>query len=398
MQTVVPISRGWWRALSGRGRTPLAWRNLTHKKGGLLVSAGAVAFAVLIMFMELGFRNGLYDSQTLVFRHLRADLVLISPERQFLVAYATFPRSRLEQAAAVEGVRAVRRIYTEETVSLFKNPATGTDNGVRVFGIDPRAPIFAHEEIERRLPLLEERFTLLWDRQSRAFLGPVGPGTESALAGRRVRVAEVFTLGADYYFDGNVITSEETFFTLFPQRHPDRVKLGLVQLEPGVRVGEARERLRRVLAGGDVEVLSVDEIMAREKAAWRQASPAGDIFAMGVVVGFIIGVVICYQILYTDIADHLPQLATMKALGYHGAALVRLVLGQALFLGVLGFVPAVLMTLGLYTTLTELTGIETRLTVGRVLLVFGLTLAMCLASGLLAVRKVLRADPAELFR
>jgi putative ABC transport system permease protein len=147
----------------------------------------------------------------------------------------------------------------------------------------------------------------------------------------------------------------------------------------------------------DVEVLNKSAIIAREKATWQKATPAGYIFTMGVAVGFVIGIFICYQILYTDISDHLAQLATMKALGYHNRDLVRLVLTQAVLLGMIGFMPAVLMTFGLYSLLTAITGIVTKLTLGRIAFVFALTLGMCFVSGLLAVRKALAVDPAELF-
>jgi putative ABC transport system permease protein len=139
------------------------------------------------------------------------------------------------------------------------------------------------------------------------------------------------------------------------------------------------------------------DIVAREKTKWQKSTPAGYIFTMGVAVGFLIGVFICYQILYTDISDNLPQLATLKALGYHNRDLVRLVLTQAALLGMLGFFPAVVMTFGLYSTLTAITGIVTKLTIARVALVFILTLGMCFVAGLLAVRRAIAVDPAELF-
>jgi putative ABC transport system permease protein len=84
-------------------------------------------------------------------------------------------------------------------------------------------------------------------------------------------------------------------------------------------------------------------------------------------------------------------------LGYQNRHLVRLVLTQAALLGVLGFLPAVLLTFGLYSMLTMITGIITKLTVGRIALVFLLTLGMCLVAGLLAVRRAVALDPAELF-
>src|SRR5262249_135305 len=153
----------------------------------------------------------------------------------------------------------------------------------------------------------------------------------------------------------------------------------------------------RQMLGPDVEIMKKSDMVTREKANWRKSTPAGYIFTMGVIVGFVIGVFITYQILYIDIADHLPQFATMKALGYHNRHLGLLVLQQAVFLGLLGFLPAVIMTFFLYSALTIITGIITKLTLGRIALVLFLTLGMCFVSGLLAVRKAMTADPAELF-
>ena len=378
------------------GRTPLAWRNITHKKVAMIVSVAAVAFAVLIMFMELGFLNGLYDSQTGLTRRLRADLFMVGNSQHTLVAHEDFPRDRLLQAAAIPGVKAVQALYIEDGLSYLRNPATGAKNGIRLIGFDLDAPVFDFPEVERQIPLLRRPLTVLFDVKSRPFFGKFQPGMETELASRKIIVAGTFDLGSDYYYDGNLVTSRDTFFTLLAHRHPDRVMLGLIQLADEASTPQVLAGMKKELHG-DVEVMSKEEIIEREKRAWRKATPAGYVFAMGVVVGFIIGVIICYQILYTDIVDHLPQLATMKALGYHNRDLVKLVLKQALLLGILGFIPAVLMTFSLYTTLTGITGIVTLLTVPRILLVLALTLGMCLVSGLLAVRRALEVDPADLF-
>ena len=378
------------------GRTPLAWRNITHKKVAMVVSVAAVAFAVLIMFMELGFLNGLYDSQTGLVRRLRADLVMVGGTQHTLITHEDFPRSRLLQAGAFPGVKAVQPIYIEDGLSYLRNPANGVKNGIRLIGFDLDAPIFDYPEVEAQIPLLRRPLTILFDVKSRPFFGVLQAGMETELASRKVIVAGTFDLGTDYYYDGNLITSRDTFFTLLPNRQPERVMLGLIQLEDGANVPEVLRQLQASIHG-DVEIMTKEQVIEREKRAWRKATPAGYVFAMGVVVGFIIGVIICYQILYTDIIDHLPQLATMKALGYHNRDLVKLVLKQALLLGILGFIPALLMTFSLYTALTGITGIVTLLTVSRVLLVLSLTLGMCLFSGLLAVRRALAVDPADLF-
>jgi putative ABC transport system permease protein len=377
-------------------RTPLAWRNVAHNKVTLLVSTAAIAFAVLIMFMEVGFLNGLYDSQTNVLQALRADLVMVSRSLHIFNTHENFPLVRLEQAAGLAGVKSVSPLYIEDLAGDLRNPATGIRNGIRVLAFDPDHPVFAGSALHRLTERLRPHMTILFDRRSRAFFGRFQEGERAELADRAVIVAGTFDLGPDYYYDGNVLTSIDTFFTLFPFRQRGDVFVGTIQLEPGASVDRVRQELN-ALGAPEVETLRKDEIVAREKTTWQKATPAGYVFTMGVAVGFVIGIFICYQILYTEIADHLPQLATMKALGYQNRDLVRLVLTQAVLLGMLGFVPALLITFGLYSSLTAITGIVTQLTFRRVGLVLLLTIGMCLISGLLAVRKALAIDPAELF-
>ncbi|MFL6536947.1 MAG: FtsX-like permease family protein [Chthoniobacterales bacterium] len=377
-------------------RTPLAWRNLIHSKVTLFVSSTAVAFAVLIMFMELGFLNGLYDSQTGALQFLNADLVMVSRSLHILNTHETFPLVRLKEIGGLRGVKAAYPIYTEDTASELRNPANGIKNGIRVLAFDPDDPVFERRALNQMIGRLRTHLTILFDRQSRTFFGPLKDGMTTELADRAVTVVGTFDLGPDYYFDGNVLTSIDTFFSLFPFRKRGDVFIGVVQLERGASADDVLEQID-ALHAADVEVFKKADIVAREKATWQKTTPAGYIFTMGVAVGFIIGIFICYQILYTDIADHLPQLATMKALGYHNRDLVQLVLTEAILLGVIGFIPALFMTFGLYSILAALTGIVTQLTVTRVALVLALTIGMCFVSGLLAVRKALAVDPAELF-
>jgi len=377
-------------------RTPLAWRNIVHNKVTLFISTAAVSFAVLIMFMEVGFLNGLYDSQTSALRFLDADLVMVSRSLHILNTHETFPLVRLEQAAGFAGVKEAHPVYMEDLASDLRNPATGINNGIRVFGFDPDHPVFEGRALNQLISRLRTHMTILFDRRSRAFFGPLKAGTTTELADRVVTVAGTFKLGSDYYYDGNVLTSTDSFFTLFPFRQRGDVFVGVIQLERGASA-DAVLRQISALQPADIEVLKKADIIAREKATWQKTTPAGYVFTMGVAVGFVIGIFICYQILYTDISDHLPQIATLKALGYQNRDLMQIVLTQAVLLGVIGFIPALLMTFGLYAMLTAITGIVTKLTLARVALVLALTIGMCLVSGLLALRKALTADPAELF-
>jgi len=377
-------------------RTPLALRNVLHDKTKMTLSIAGVAFAVIIMFMELGFLNGLYDSQTSVLEFFDAELVMVSRTLQIFNGHETFDRARLVQTAALDEVKGVYPIYVEDTFSDLRHPISGINHNTRVIGFDGQDAIFCSGETNRMIERLRTPMSILFDRKSRSFVGSLGTGAVTELADRAVTVVGTFALGPDYYYDGNVLTSGETFFRLFPTQTRSEVFLGLIKLNRAASANEVLDKLRQML-GPDVEIMKKSDMVTREKANWRKSTPAGYIFTMGVIVGFVIGVFITYQILYIDIADHLPQFATMKALGYHNRDLGLLVLQQAVFLGMLGFLPAVIMTFFLYSALTIITGIITKLTLGRIALVLFLTLGMCFVSGLLAVRKAMTADPAELF-
>lgn len=144
-------------------------------------------------------------------------------------------------------------------------------------------------------------------------------------------------------------------------------------------------------------MLTKPDAIAREEQFWKWSTPIGSVFLTGLIIGFVVGVIICYQIIYSDIADHMGEFATLKAMGYGNGYLIRFVLEESVYLSVLAFIPGLLISLVLYYGVGYFTGLLMELTPGLGLLVFLLTLAMCAVSGSLAMRKVLAADPADLF-
>ena len=172
--------------------------------------------------------------------------------------------------------------------------------------------------------------------------------------------------------------------------------MGLIRVENGTDIQRVKELLQQ-LAPGQIDVYTPEEIAQRDIRFWGRNTPIGIIFTIGTVMGLVVGTIICYQILFNDISDHLPEFATLKAMGYSNQYFVILVLCQAMYLACIGFVPGLVITEGLFQLLTYSTGLIMELSVSRVLSVFGLTLLMCVFSGLLAVRRLWQADPASLF-
>ena len=140
-----------------------------------------------------------------------------------------------------------------------------------------------------------------------------------------------------------------------------------------------------------------EEFVEREKDFWASTTPIGYVFTFGVIIGVFVGGIIVYQILFADVSDHFSEYATLKAMGYSNGYLSRVVLEQAVILGALGFVPGLAMCLWLYSLAGAATNLPLIMTPGRILAVLSLTIAMCAVSGLIALRKVRSADPAEVF-
>ncbi len=383
-----------------RIRTPLAWRNLTHKVRRLLLAAGGIGFAVLLIFMQLGFQGALFDSVVQVPRALNADLVMVGASKYTITIKETFSRRRLTTALACPGVAAVRSLYYDNRFA-WKDLHTGNEYQIRVLAFDPQQQVLLLPEVNQQQAKLLIPGRVLFDRLSKSDYGHPTPGTIGEYAGKRMEVVGLFSLGTDFANDANLFMSDTQYFeAVYPparqQQALEQIDMGLIQLAPGADPESVLAKLRQILPI-DVKVMTKVNFIEAEREFWRNSTPIGYVFSFGVVLGFLVGVIICYQILYADISDHLREYATLKAMGYRPRFFTGVVLEEALLLSLLGFLPALLLSEVLYQGLSSVTGLLLQLTVGRAAAVLGLTMIMCMVSGLLTIRKVLSADPAELF-
>jgi putative ABC transport system permease protein len=380
-------------------RTPLAWKLLVHNKKRMLLSITGVAFAVFLMFIEMGFLNGVYDSQTLLMGQLNADLIMFFGLKDALNPLKPFQRQRLTQTLQFDEVEEVFPLYLARGGG-WKAPYDRIDP-ISAIGIDPNDRALLLPELDKYREVLKLPDTAISDRRSRKFYGALRPGNTAELNGRRINIVGDFALGPDFIIDGRLIMSDRNFVKFFPNwktGKPDfnRIELGLIKVKPGVDVQQLKLAIQATLPP-DIRVVTRQEMVAEEKTFWANNQPVGLIFGLGMIVGFIIGVTICYQILFTDVNDHEAEFATLKAIGYANSYLVGIVLREGLYLSLLAFFPGLLLSFMLYSSLEEWTGIAMRLTTQRVILVFVLTVVMCLVSAMFAIRKVLSSDPAEVF-
>ena len=380
-------------------RTPLAWKSFTHNKVKFLSSVGGVAFAVILMFVEMGFLNGLFDAHTRVVDLLDGDLLMVNVDKLAVIPKLPFAKRHLQQARGVPGVASVAEVRVDEMRSMFKDLEHRRDYPMFVYGIDPDNPPFRLPGLKAEAQKLKVLDAVLLDEQSKDFYGDVHPGHDVEIAERRLHVVGNFALGPDFRADGNAMVSTRTFLDMYPGprgAEDELVEFGLIRLAPGAD----RDAVKRAIVGRvspAVSVLAPEEFSTRVRYFWGQSKPVGFVFGLGLAVGFLIGLTICYQILYVDICDHLPQYATLKAIGYDNAYLLSIVLKQAMYLAVIGFAAGLGVSRAVYAAVEYFTKVPMFFTVLRVGGVGVLTLVMCVVSGFIAIGKALDADPAEVF-
>ncbi|WP_298909676.1 ABC transporter permease DevC [uncultured Nostoc sp.] len=383
-----------------RRRTPLGWLQLSHEKGRFLVALSGIAFADVLMFMQLGFQNALFDSNTRLHASMQGDIMLVSPQARNLANMSTFPRRRLYQAMDMPGVKSTEAMYLN--FIDWKNPQTHQETAVLVIGFNPDKQLFDLPEVNRNLDVIKLPDSVLFDSASRGDYTEViaqieqGKPVTTEIERRTITINGLFKVGASFIADGSLITSDQNFLRLFPRQQASSVSLGLIQLQPGYDPKQVANTLKSYL-GKDVKVFTHDEFIAFERDYWQKNTAIGFIFSLGVTMGFLVGVIIVYQVLSTDVNAHIKEYATFKAMGYNNLYLLSVVFEEAVILAVLGFIPGAIVPLGLYHLTRNATNLPVYMTLARALTVLVLTMIMCLISGAIATRKLQSADPADMF-
>jgi putative ABC transport system permease protein len=380
----------------------LAWRQLRSEKARLASAIAGVLFACVLVFMQLGFRGALFESATNLIGAMRGDLFLMHPLTTASFRPEPLPRVRAQQALALPEVERAVPIYLAQ--ASWRNPVDGRRRAVQLIGVDTAASVLEFPGLTPDLvEALKRADAVAFDMRSRPEFGPVaqllaerGGPIEVEIGSRRMDVVGLVEIGPSFGADGNVVLSEVNFRRVVKERQVAAVDLVAIRLRAGADLREAQARLRALLPP-DVMVMTQAELRAHERGYWENATPIGFIFAFGSVMGLVVGMVIVYQILFSDIASHLKEYATLKAMGYSGFYLARVVLGAALILAVAGFLPGLGLSFLLYDFVGSATFLPLRLDLPMAVTVFVMIFVMCAVAGLLAVRKLRDANPADMF-
>ena len=380
-------------------KTFLAWHQLTHVKTRLIVAIMGITFADILMFMQLGFKDALFDSSVILHKHLNGDLFLINSQSNSLVAMKNFSRQYLYKSLSINDVATASPVYLE--FGFWRNPFNYNSRAILVLGINPQYDTFYFPGLAEKIDILKMPDVILFDQNSRIEYGAIadklnqGQKVTAELRGRKVKVGGLFSLGASFSSDGHVLTSDINFVRIF-KRDINSIEIGVIKIKSEGDLLATQRAISQFLPK-NVVVLTKEEFMDFEKKYWQESTSIGFIFFLGTAMGFIVGIVIVYQILYTDVTDHLPEYATLKAMGYKDVYFLNLILQEAIILALLGYLPGLAISAYLYSLTASATSLPLFISTTKATTVFICTVIMCCVSGAIAMNKLRSADPAESF-
>ena len=375
-------------------KVPLAWRILTHDKRRTVLALIGIFMAILLVFVELGFFYAVPRGGLLLYDNMRFDLLLASNQYEYQAQPGAFPLSQLEKVRSSPQVAEATPLYFG--VAKWKGGEGDLWPDIFIIGYDPASHVFTPESINRQTAVLDRADTMLVDSSNRPIFGSLETGRAVQIDDRKVTIGGQYTLGTGFMGLGVALASTANFARLFPQRGSAIVNLGAIRLKAGVDPDRAARDLQK-LTGADTRIFTRHELEAHETAYWTTRTSVGIIFGSGLLISFVVGIMIVYQIVSTQVGRQLPQFATLKAIGYRDRALATTVSAMSLLIVIAGFIPAFAAALGLYSVIRQKTLLPVMMSEMRLLAVFVAALGMALISALLSVWVLRRADPADVF-
>lgn len=381
------------------GRLPIGWLQLTHNPMRFAAALIGVAFANVLVFVQLGIMTSMGTATLRPYTFFAADVMISAADANALTDGGNVARQWLLQALADPDVVNGMGLFIGN-VPWDRGDA---DISLTTFGVDPAKPGLMAPGIASDLSLLEVQDAAIIDRLARgmkrdetAAIRPQSPLSFES-QGRTLTAYSTFAGGGGFGGDGYMMVSDQTFLSLFPARRstaPDHI---LLRLRAGADVAAVVPRLRKLVSDPALRIRSYADAAQQELTYQQTKRPTGIIFGFGVLIGVLVGLVIVHQVLSTDVADHLREYATFKAMGYGQRFFMGIVLEEALILGILGFLPGFAVGATILTVMGKVTTLPLAVTPSMGITVFTGTVFFSALSGIIATRRLAAADPADLF-
>lgn len=369
----------------------------------MLAAIFGVAFANVLVFVQLGIIGAFNTSIKMTYQPFIADIIISSSNANTFSDGSSISRRYMYQSLSNPDIGAAAAVY----VGLLSwNMPNGKAVSMQVYGIPPESMAFIESSLHEGMARITLQNTLLIDSKTRGLdkqtLSTLLDSNKSIeMNNIALTLAGTVVIGSGFGADGTLFVSDQTFLRLFPKQQggtPSHILLKTESNNNSVdKLTSIVTSLRVSLGNDDIQVHSIEERINDDVTYQMTKRPVGVIFGFGVFIGVLVGVVIVYQVLSTDVADHLKEYATFKSMGYENRFFYSVITEQAVLLGCIGFIPGSLLAMLIYALMTMATGLPVSMEWSRMFIVLFGTIIACMVSGFIATRRLKSADPAELF-
>ncbi len=415
----------------------LARKNLLEDIPRFLVAQAGIMFAVSLVTIQTGILNGFTRSASVLIDKSNADIWVVSKDMVHLELTISIPAEQVIKAQQVTGVERAEALIVRK--ALWRVP-TGNITLVTLIGSDPNGQLFAPwNVIQGNVSSLKEPYTVIADETKlhdlnvqrvgdAASIGPLPARLVGLTRGSQSIVMSDFlftslenanaygtsgqtsSLSCKSQSGSTEIQCTTTYLnwdqtSTSNQSSPpapkklaasDLITYVLIRAKPGQDLQALKQKLEAALP--DTHAYTRAELANQAHAYWQKRTGIGFILGLGAVVGVIVGVVIVAQILYSSVSDHLKEFGTLKAMGASDWVIYGVIVEQSLWMAVLGYIPGMVICLGVGAWTSATQGIIILITPVSASAVFGITVSMCVGSAIFAIQKVTRVDPAIVFK
>ncbi len=383
----------------------IARKNLLQDLPRFLVAQAGIMFAVSLVTIQTGLQRGFASSSSLLIDNSKADIWVASKKMVHLELTLPLPFERLNQAQKVAGVERAEALILQGMMWRDRDENLGS---ITVVGFDPEAQLFSPWNVTQgKLSDLKKPFSIMVDESSLEGLNLKKVGDWGKLESHKAEVVGLTTETKSLVMGNFVFTSLEnanTYInpTLSQLTEPkklsdtDSITFILIRAKPGENLQSLKQSLEAALP--NTRAFTRAQMAQQTQSYWQERSGIGFILGLGAVVGVIVGVVIVGQILYSSASDHIKEFGTLKAMGASDWVIYSVIVEQAVWMAILGYLPGIALCVGVASWTSATQAILILITPESALIVFGITVLMCVVSAIFAIQKVTRVDPAIVFK
>ncbi len=370
----------------------IAFRNLCHDRVRFAVTLTGIVFAVVLVTAQCGLFLGFIFTISGVIDNSGADVWVASRGVKTFDIAMPMPEARYHEVLSVPGVAEASRMVVD--FSFWKKPGGGQES-IEIVAFDTHKGMGGPWNMVRgNASRLDAEDAVIMDELYLDKLGISFLGEEAEIASSRARVMG-FSRGIRSF------TTSPYIFTAYKNGHrysrfaPTQITYVLARAEPGVDAAALSRRINAQVP--NVDAFTSEDFSGKTRAYWMLSTGAGAALALAAALGFIVGMVVVAQTLYATTMDHLGEFATLKAMGAPDGYIIRILMVQACLSAALGYGIGIAICLAL-VELRKYGDAALVLPWEVALAIFVLTLAMCMGASLISIRKIMRIDPAVVFR